>query len=157
MIWVILHQIGINHIEQHVASCQTIFKCTGSGLVVLHSSHEQEFNGSIPAGCTKTFSPHYRCHLTDCMTSDDVWRHLSYPQKSALHSTRHHSKDNSSTRPHGERKRTALPLQSTGEERKEETKKYSLGETIVSCICNIQKIILVSCLAVTTNEKLPDK
>jgi hypothetical protein len=94
--------------------------CTGSGLVVPHSSHKQEFAGSIPAGCTKKlFSPHCCCHLTNCMTSDDVWLHLSYTPKSASHKT---LQQRQQLNPPKWRKKTALPLKSTGEEWKEETK-----------------------------------
>jgi hypothetical protein len=37
-------------------------------------------------GAQKLFSPLYRCHLNNCMTSGDVRRHLFCPQRSASHS-----------------------------------------------------------------------
>jgi hypothetical protein len=101
-----------------VVSLGYLFHCvvrTGNGLVVPSSSHKREVAGLIPAGCTKTFLsplpllPH---RLTSYF---DIGRHLS------IHKNPHkisQQQDKSSTRPHGEKK--VLPLQSTGEERKEE-------------------------------------
>jgi hypothetical protein len=90
-------------------------KCTGNGLVVPSSSHKQEVAGSIPSGCTKTFLFPLPLLPHRLMSHFDVWRHLSFHENP--HKTSQ-QQDNSSTRPRGEKK--VLPLQSTGEERKEE-------------------------------------
>jgi hypothetical protein len=88
---------------------------TGNGLVVPSSSHKREVAGSIPAGCTKTFLSPLPLLPHRLMSYFDVGRHLSFHENP--HKTSQ-QQDNSSTRPRGEKK--VLPLQSTGEERKEE-------------------------------------
>jgi hypothetical protein len=55
------------------------------------------------------------------------------PQKSSQHKTKTLQKDKM-INPSTWRKKKALPIQSTGEKRKEETKLYPLGETIVPYI-----------------------
>jgi hypothetical protein len=88
---------------------------TGNGLVVPSSSHKREVAGSIPAGCTKTILFPHPLLPHRLMSHFDVWRHLTFhknPHKTSQ------QQDSSSTRPRGEKK--VLPLQSTGEERKEE-------------------------------------
>jgi hypothetical protein len=90
-------------------------QCTGNGLVVPSSSLKREVAGSILAGCTKTFLFPLSLLPHRLMSHFDIWRHLSF------HTNPHKTlqqQDNSSTRQRGERK--VLPLQSTGEERKEE-------------------------------------
>jgi hypothetical protein len=89
--------------------------CTGNGLVVPSSSHKQEVADLIPDGCTKTFRFSLPLLPHRLMSYFDVWRHLSFHENP--HKTLQ-QQDNSSTRPRGEKK--VLPLQSTGEERKEE-------------------------------------
>jgi hypothetical protein len=90
-------------------------ECTGNGLVVPSSSHKREVAGLIPAGCTTTFLIPLPLLPHRLMSHFDVWRHLSFHENP--HKTSQ-QQDNSSTRPLGEKK--VLPLQSTGEERKEE-------------------------------------
>jgi hypothetical protein len=121
-------------------------------------SHKREVTGLIPAGCTTTFlsplllSPH---RLTSYF---DVWRHLSSPKiriaQSSIAATRQQLDPPM-------RRTTVQPQQSTGEEHKEATKQYSLGETIISCSRNIQynktTQYLYHAIPVTTNENLPDK
>jgi hypothetical protein len=89
------------------------FLCSCNGLVVPSSSDKREVAGSIPAGCTKTFFFSLPLLPHRLMSYFDVWRHLSF------HKNPHKTlQQQDSTRPRGEKK--VLPLQSTGETRKEE-------------------------------------
>jgi hypothetical protein len=99
-------------------------KCTGN-IVVPSSSHKRKVAGLIPAGCMKTFLfplpllPH---RLTSCF---DVGRHLSFKEKSAQDI----AATETTARPAHVEKKKVLPLQSSGEERKED--KYTVQ--LVAC------------------------
>jgi hypothetical protein len=77
------------------------------------SSHKQEVAGSIPAGCTKTSSL-FCCYFTD-------WCHtLTFGTIYPSTKIRTWHRSNKQARPAHVEKKKGLPLQSTGEERKEE-------------------------------------
>jgi RNA polymerase subunit RPABC4/transcription elongation factor Spt4 len=103
--------------EQQCRACHSK-KCTGNGLVVPSSSHKQKVAGSIPAGCTKTFLFPFRLLPHQLMSSFDDGRHLSFHKKIC---TRHRSnnRNNSSTRPHGEKEGATTTVYWRGAERGE--------------------------------------
>jgi hypothetical protein len=96
---------------------------TGNGLVVPSSSHKRKVAGSIPAGSTKTFLFPLPLLPHQLMSCFEVGRLLSYHEKSAQDIA---ATTDTTARPAHVEKKKVLPLQSTGEERKEENSTVQL-------------------------------